>query len=120
MLNVRLQGLAFDSPFPPSPACSLSTYNIVASDCLASLFSSAAFKSSRSSYFETLIDTLVSGKASLLANMGTDPFDFDGHPVTLEAKGRHDPCVVPRAVPIVESMAALALADMALIQKSRM
>jgi len=31
--------------------------------------------------------------------------------VTLEARGRHDPCVVPRAVPIVEAMAALVLAD---------
>ncbi|MGW8312312.1 MAG: chorismate synthase [Desulfuromonadales bacterium] len=41
---------------------------------------------------------------------------FDGKPVTLEAKGRHDPCVVPRAVPIVESMAALVLVDLALRQ----
>jgi chorismate synthase len=45
--------------------------------------------------------------------------DFDGKPVTLEAKGRHDPCVVPRAVPIVESMAALVLLDLALRQESR-
>lgn len=34
-----------------------------------------------------------------------------GEDVNLEAKGRHDPCVLPRAVPIVESMAALVLAD---------
>ncbi len=40
--------------------------------------------------------------------------DYDGRPVVLEAKGRHDPCVLPRAVPIVESMAALVMADMAL------
>ena len=45
--------------------------------------------------------------------------DFDGNRVTLEAKGRHDPCVVPRAVPIVETMAALVLADLALRQQSR-
>ncbi len=45
--------------------------------------------------------------------------DFDGNKVTLEAKGRHDPCVVPRAIPIVEAMAALVLADAALIQKTR-
>ncbi len=45
--------------------------------------------------------------------------DFSGHPVVLEAKGRHDPCVVPRAVPIVEAMAALVLVDMALIQAAR-
>jgi chorismate synthase len=34
-----------------------------------------------------------------------------GEAVSLEAKGRHDPCVVPRAVPIVEAMAALVIAD---------
>lgn len=45
--------------------------------------------------------------------------DFDGNETTLAAKGRHDPCVVPRAVPIVEAMAALVLVDMALIQKTR-
>jgi chorismate synthase len=44
---------------------------------------------------------------------------FDGKPVTLEAKGRHDPCVVPRAVPIVESMAALVLLDLGMRQKMR-
>eukprot|EP00301_Raphidiophrys_heterophryoidea_P028136 c999_g1_i1.p1 GENE.c999_g1_i1~~c999_g1_i1.p1 ORF type:complete len:476 (-),score=116.99 c999_g1_i1:657-2036(-) len=44
---------------------------------------------------------------------------FDGTESVLEAKGRHDPCVVPRAVPIVEAMAALVLADAALMQLSR-
>ena len=34
-----------------------------------------------------------------------------GEPVTVVGKGRHDPCVLPRAVPIVEAMAALVLAD---------
>jgi chorismate synthase len=46
--------------------------------------------------------------------------DFDGNPVTLKAKGRHDPCVVPRAVPIVEAMAALVLGDFALRQQARL
>lgn len=41
----------------------------------------------------------------------------DGDVVTVEGKGRHDPCVVPRAVPIVEAMAALVLADAYLQQK---
>lgn len=44
---------------------------------------------------------------------------FQGESVTLEAKGRHDPCVVPRAVPIVESMAALVILDMAMRQEAR-
>ena len=45
--------------------------------------------------------------------------DFTGAPAVLEAKGRHDPCVVPRAIPIVESMAALVLGDFVLRQKMR-
>ena len=45
--------------------------------------------------------------------------DLDGNPVELAAKGRHDPCVVPRAVPIVETMAALVLLDLALRQQAR-
>jgi chorismate synthase len=42
--------------------------------------------------------------------------DSEGKEVTLAAKGRHDPCVLPRAVPIVEAMACLVLADHALRQ----
>ena len=38
----------------------------------------------------------------------------DGAPVTLELRGRHDPCIVPRAVPCVEAVAALAVLDAAL------
>lgn len=45
--------------------------------------------------------------------------DFTGEAAILEAKGRHDPCVVPRAVPIVESMAALVIVDMLLRQEAR-
>ncbi|MES2680324.1 MAG: chorismate synthase [Bacteroidota bacterium] len=40
-----------------------------------------------------------------------------GENVTLAAKGRHDPCVLPRAVPIVESMAAIVIADFLLLNK---
>jgi chorismate synthase len=45
--------------------------------------------------------------------------DIQGNDVTLAAKGRHDPCVVPRAISIVEAMAALVLADAAALQMSR-
>ncbi|GAA4468342.1 chorismate synthase [Nibrella saemangeumensis] len=47
-----------------------------------------------------------------------DSVDVHGQPVTVSGKGRHDPCVVPRAVPIVEAMAALVLADMYLRNKA--
>ncbi|MBI1315555.1 chorismate synthase [bacterium] len=46
-------------------------------------------------------------------------FDRDGHPLQLEILGRHDPCVVPRAVPIVEALASLVVADFVLLQQSR-
>ena len=41
-----------------------------------------------------------------------------GETVTVSGKGRHDPCVVPRAVPIVEAMAALVIADYLLLSKT--
>ena len=47
-----------------------------------------------------------------------ESLDKDGNKVVVEAKGRHDPCVVPRAVPIVESMAALVIADHLLRNKT--
>lgn len=43
--------------------------------------------------------------------------DEEGNEVELEGKGRHDPCVLPRAVPIVEAMSALVIADHLLRQK---
>lgn len=43
--------------------------------------------------------------------------DDYGQPATLHARGRHDPCVVPRAVPVVEAMAALVLLDHALLAR---
>ncbi len=46
--------------------------------------------------------------------------DYDGHSVVLEAQGRHDPCVLPRAVAVVEAMTALTLADVALRQNAQM
>ena len=43
----------------------------------------------------------------------------EGKPVEMQGRGRHDPCVLPRAVPLVEAMIALVLVDYALIQKTK-
>jgi len=48
-----------------------------------------------------------------------DTIDKKGNIVTTKGKGRHDPCVVPRAVPIVEAMAALVIADYTLLNKGK-
>lgn len=47
-----------------------------------------------------------------------ESIDVFGNPVTVSGKGRHDPCVVPRAVPIVEAMAALVIADFYLLSRT--
>ena len=44
--------------------------------------------------------------------------DLEGNPTTLIARGRHDPCVLPRAVPVVEAMAAMTIIDHLLLQNS--
>jgi chorismate synthase len=46
-----------------------------------------------------------------------DALDSSGNIVEMQGKGRHDPCVVPRAIPIVEAMAALVLIDFYLMNK---
>ncbi|MDX2286336.1 MAG: chorismate synthase [Bacteroidia bacterium] len=46
--------------------------------------------------------------------------DDAGNSIVLQGRGRHDPCVVPRAVPIVEAMAAIVMADFWLMQQARL
>ena len=54
--------------------------------------------------------------ATLLRDVET--IDADGNPMVLKAKGRHDPCVLPRAVPVVEAMSAITILDNYLINKT--
>ena len=44
--------------------------------------------------------------------------DLEGNPTTFTARGRHDPCVLPRAVPVVEAMAAMTILDHYLLRNS--
>lgn len=54
--------------------------------------------------------------ATIMQNQET--INTNGEKVNMQGKGRHDPCVVPRAVPIVEAMTALVLADFLLIKRT--
>ena len=45
--------------------------------------------------------------------------DLEGNPTTLKARGRHDPCVLPRAVPVVEAMAAMVILDEILLKNAK-
>jgi chorismate synthase len=54
--------------------------------------------------------------ATLLMEQQT--VDIEGNDTVVKAKGRHDPCVLPRAVPIVEAMAAMTILDYYLIDRT--
>jgi chorismate synthase len=60
----------------------------------------------------------VAFKPTATIRLAQDTVDRGGNAVTLEAQGRHDPCVLPRAVPIVEAMVLLVLADHWLRQRA--
>ena len=61
----------------------------------------------------------IAFKPPATIGLAQETASFLGESTVLEAKGRHDPCVVPRAVPIVESMTALVLMDFVLRQSYR-
>lgn len=54
--------------------------------------------------------------STILREQGT--VDIHGNDTVIKARGRHDPCVLPRAVPIVEAMAAITLLDALLLSKA--
>ena len=56
-------------------------------------------------------------RATILMQQHT--VDNEGHEADLKARGRHDACVLPRAVPIVEAMAAMTILDYYLLNKAR-
>ena len=65
------------------------------------------------------IDCRVAFKPTATITSPQNTVDNQGNAAVLAARGRHDPCVVGRAVPIVEAMAALVLADLYLVHRSR-
>jgi chorismate synthase len=66
---------------------------------------------------EILLRVAFKPTATILREQET--VDVDGNDTTIKARGRHDPCVLPRAVPIVEAMIALVLVDHVLRQRGQ-
>jgi len=64
------------------------------------------------------IDLRVAFKPTATIRLPQDTVDREGHARKLAARGRHDPCVLPRAVPMVEAMVCLVLADHWLRQRA--
>lgn len=69
-----------------------------------------------------MMDTMmfrIGFKSPATISQAQETAQYDGTAGTLAARGRHDPCVVSRAVPIVEAMASLVIMDHVLIQNAR-
>ena len=65
---------------------------------------------------DILLRVAVKPPSSIAKNQAT--VDISGEDTTVQVKGRHDPCICPRVVPVVEAMIAITLADCVLLQKS--
>eukprot|EP00306_Pavlova_sp_CCMP459_P018574 CAMPEP_0185197788 /NCGR_PEP_ID=MMETSP1140-20130426/41271_1 /TAXON_ID=298111 /ORGANISM="Pavlova sp., Strain CCMP459" /LENGTH=457 /DNA_ID=CAMNT_0027764929 /DNA_START=5 /DNA_END=1378 /DNA_ORIENTATION=- len=68
----------------------------------------------------TPIEFRVAIKAVSTIGQAQQTATFDGESTVLEAKGRHDPCVLPRAPPLLEGMTTLVLADAVMFQRTRL
>ena len=104
--GTRMTGLAHNDPFAPGPdGAPIQTSN-----------HSGGVQGGMTSGAEIVGRVAFKPTATISSEQKT--VDVDGNAVTLAAKGRHDPCVLPRAVPMVEAMALLVLADHWLRQKA--
>ena len=65
---------------------------------------------------DIILRAAVKPPSSIAKNQQT--VDISGEDTSIQVKGRHDPCICPRVVPVVEAMIAIALTDSLLIQKS--
>ena len=61
---------------------------------------------------------LVAGGALLTEEITKEDHAVSDEDTDIEVKGRHDPCICPRVVPVVEAMIALTLVDSLMLQKS--
>ena len=104
--GTRMTGLAHNDPFEPGP----DGKPVQASN------HSGGIQGGMTSGAEIIGRVAFKPTATISSEQKT--VDVDGNAVILAAKGRHDPCVLPRAVPMVEAMALLVLADHWLRQKA--
>lgn len=104
--GTRMTGLAHNDPYEPGPdGVPVQTTN-----------RSGGIQGGISSGSDIIGRVAFKPTATISSEQKTT--NVDGEAVTLAAKGRHDPCVLPRAVPMVEAMALLVLGDHWLRQKS--
>lgn len=104
--GTRLRGSAHNDPFVPGPAGVPRTSTNFSGGIQGGISNGMPIR------------LRVAFKPTATIFKAQDTVTEDGEATTISPKGRHDPCVVPRAVPIVEAMTALVLLDHALRQRA--
>ena len=104
--GTRLTGRAHNDPFEPAPGGGVRTVSNRSGGVQGGISNGA-----------DIVMRVAFKPTSTIASV-QKTVTRSGEATTLEARGRHDPCVLPRAVPIVEAMALLVLADHWLLQRT--
>ena len=60
----------------------------------------------------------ISNGRDVVMRIAVKPVEDAGHQVTVNARGRHDPCILPRVLPVVEAMAAMTVLDAILMRNA--
>lgn len=117
--GASMQGSKHNDPFVPRlTEEQASDYGIPKSKLQTKTNHSGGIQGGITNGMPIFFRTAFKPPATISQDQTTARYDGQGEGV-LAAKGRHDPCVVPRAVPIVEGMAALAVMDAVMAQHSR-
>ncbi|KAM0263776.1 hypothetical protein ACHAQJ_001094 [Trichoderma viride] len=121
-LGAEMNGSVHNDPFAPAAEQAISTaehkFGIPRSLLVTKTNHSGGVQGGISNSMPIFFRVAFKPPATIGQDQTTTSYDGTAE-VVLAAKGRHDPCVVPRAVPIVEAMAALVVADAVMAQNAR-
>jgi len=117
MLSINaVKGFEYGSGFSGTKLTGSEHNDIFNSDGTTKSNLSGGIQGGISNGMDIYFDVAFKPVATIMKNQ--DTINKDGDKVTMKGKGRHDPCVLPRAVPIVEAMAALTIADFVLLNRT--
>ena len=118
MLSINaVKGFEYGSGFDGTKMRGSQHNDIINSDGTTKTNNSGGIQGGISNGMDIYFNVAFKPVATIMKNQ--ESIDSEGKKTSIKGRGRHDPCVVPRAVPIVEAMAALVILDYILINKSR-
>ena len=118
MLSLNaVKGFEFGSGFEGTKMRGSQHNDIFNPDCSTKTNLSGGIQGGISNGMDIYFKVAFKPVATIMQSQGT--INSKGEETKIMGKGRHDPCVVPRAVPVVEALTALVLADFFLLNKTR-